>query len=226
VRVALILSLFVLAVAAACGAQNIGTNATPTAAPASSPTPAPGADGTVIMSPGAVPPNLPFPFTPGKPIPPIIAQVIQHASTSNVSGLEALVKKQDIACTTAQGAGGPPKCRPGDSAGTMYSVFPTGACQGEWAADPSAALTSLFSAAPQLYAAVEVKAPNPDPEPSWPKGQYAVLFTTGGANPGGIYFVLDNTNILRAHAMCAGGSGSEIKQLRDLGASAFLIPPR
>ena len=92
---------------------------------------------------------------------------------------------QQIACTTAPGAGGPPKCRPGDSAGTMYTVFPTGACEGEWATDARAALTPLFVSTPQLYAAVEVKAPNPDSEPSWPKGQYAVIFTTGGRHAAG-----------------------------------------
>lgn len=179
----------------------------------------------MTLSPGAVPPNLPFPFTPGQPIPAIVRDVTIAAATANTDALVALAKPQQVACTTAQGAGGPPKCKPGEAAGTMTSMFPTGRCEGEWAADPKATITALMAQPVQLYAAVEVKGPTPDPEPFLPKGKYAVMFTTNGGNPPGIYFILDDSNIVRAHALCGAGTGGETNVLRQIGTTAFLTPP-
>lgn len=230
-KISFLLAAFVLTSTVACGAQNSGSNPTPTAAPTASATvvatPTPGSGAVLTLSPGASPPNLPFPFTPGLPIPDVVRDVVLNVATSNIDGLVALAKAQQIACTTAQGAGGPPKCKPGDSPGTTYTVFPTGSCQGEWSTDARAAISSLFAQPVVLYAAVDVKAPNPDPEPSWPKGQHAVMFSANSGGPtAGIYFILDGTNIIRAHAICGTGAGAELKVLRDIGTTSFLIPPK
>lgn len=227
-KIRLAVAALAVVVVTACGAQMSGAPSTSTATPVSTAgltvsTPAAGA--TLTLSPGAVPPNLPFPFTPGQPIPTIVRDVVVNVVASNIDGLSALAKPQQVACSTAQGAGGPPKCKPGEAAGTMTSMFPTGRCEGEWAADPKAALTALVAQPVQLYASVEVKAPTPDPEPFWPKGKYVVMFTASGGNPPGIYFVLDDANIVRAHAICGAGAGTETNLLRQLWASAFLVPP-
>ncbi len=228
-KIRLALATLALLFAAACGAQQSGSNSTPT------PTPVPtvgiaaatpgGGGATLTLSPGGVPANLPFPFTPGQPIPAIVRDVVVAAATVNIDALTALAKPQQVGCTTAQGAGGPPKCKPGEAAGTVTSMFPTGRCEGEWTADPKAAITALMAQPVLLYAAVEVKGPTPDPEPFWPKGKYTVMLTTSGGNPPGIYFILDDSNIVRAHALCGAGAGAETNVLRQIGTTAFLIPP-
>ena len=227
-KIRLALATFALLFAAACGATKSGSTSTPTVTPAptagiTAATPAPGA--TLTLSPGVVPPNLAFPFTPGQPIPAIVRDVVINVATSNIDALVALAKPQQVGCTTAQGAGGPPKCKAGDPAGTVYSMFPTGRCEGEWSADIRAALTALMTQPALLYATAEVKAPSPDPQPYWPKGQYVVVFTVSGGNPPGIYFILDSANVVRAHAICDLAPNGETQLLRQLGTTAFLTPP-
>ncbi|MSQ29555.1 MAG: hypothetical protein EXR68_03595 [Dehalococcoidia bacterium] len=164
----------------------------------------------------------------GQPIPAVVRDVIVAVATANHDAVAALATYQQVGCTTAPGLGGPPKCGPGDAAGTAYAVFPTGACESEWSVDAGAALAALLRQPLALYGAVTVQAPTPDPEPYWPKGQYAVLFKVNAgaeAPPSGVYFILSPAGIVRAHAMCGSGPGAETELLRGVGASGFLVPP-
>lgn len=194
-----------------------------------SPTPAPpGATVEVAVTSTATPTATPT-VTPGQPIPQVVQEVVLAGTAGEAARVVALAKYHQIACTTAQGAGGPPKCPPGTAAGTSMRVFATGACEGEWTEDAAGAITRLMTRPLQLYAAAQLRIPSPDPEPYWPKGQYAVVFSASPpatGTPSTVYFILDGSNVLRAHAACDPAPGGEAALLRTLGVTGYLIAPR
>lgn len=161
----------------------------------------------------------------GSAIPPVAGQVIAAVTARQTGPLEPLVQYQDVACTTAQGSGGPPKCGPGEASGTVLRRFPTGSCEGEWTADAAPVLSQIVTAVGGLYGVATLTKPQPDPEPYWPKGDTVVMFR-GGRNggPGG-YFILGGDRILRAHILCDSGAGSEEATIKALGGATFLIAP-
>jgi len=220
-----LLPLIALLAAASLVACNRGTpSATPT--PSATAT-TPSATATASASPTPPPTPTPiFPLVTGQPIPPIVAQVIAAVVGKQMPELAALVGYQQVACTTAQGAGGPPKCKPGDAAGTVYRVFATGTCEGEWTTDGVAAVTGIVPALGQVYAAARIAAPTPDPEPYWPKGQSVVMFSGRGGDAGG-YLILSDTQIVRAHRLCGAATSTDGMDalLKSLGGNAFYIAP-
>ncbi|MFA7297096.1 MAG: hypothetical protein WC211_07940 [Dehalococcoidia bacterium] len=197
-------------------------------APTPEPTPTPQA--SVTATPAVTPTPTPtVAVTPGQPIPQVVQDVVLAGVANEPARMAALAKYQQVACTTAQGAGGPPKCPPGTAAGTSMRVFATGACEGEWAEDAAGAIARLMARPLQLYAAAQVRVPSPDPEPIWPKGQYVVVFSASApatGSPSTVYFVLDGANVLRAHATCDSAPGGEAALLRTLGVTSYLIAPR
>ncbi len=209
---------------AACGALK---NPPPASNAASGRTPVPRVD--LTATPTATP--IPLPLQVGQPIPTVIRDLVVAVTASNIDALATLATYQQVACTTALGSGGPPKCKPSDAPGTVYTVFPTGRCESEWSLDARATLAQLTRQPATLFAAAELEIAANDPEPYWPKGWYVVAFTTadGSATGGapGIYFILDRTKIVRAHAMCGvgGGSGAVDALLRQLRATSLLIAP-
>lgn len=205
----------------ATGCRGGGATPSPTAAPPSAPAEA---SVTSTVTPTATPQ-----VTPGQPIPQVVQDVVIAGVAGDASRVAALAKYQQVACTTAQGAGGPPKCPPGVAEGTSMRVFATGRCEGEWAEDAAGAIGRLMARPLALYAAAQIRVPSPDPEPSWPKGQYAVVFSAaqpGAGSPSTVYFILDGVNVLRAQAACDPAPGGEAALLRTLGITGYLIAPR
>ncbi len=200
--------------AVACRDSSEAPSPTPTSTPVAA---------TVATTTTATPLALPL-ATQGTEIPALVRDVVIAAVSGDTARLVALAQYRAVACTTTQGAGGPPKCKPGDTAGTAYRVFATGACDGEWNTDASAVLIGLMKQSVRLYAAVSVRTPTPDSDPAWPKGQHAVLLSTGQSSPAGVYYILDTTGIVRAHLTCSAGE-TPGQTLRNIGATEFLIPP-
>lgn len=198
--------------------------------PAATSTGTPSATSSATSSPTPTATSSPTPTGPplatGEAIPPIVGQVISAVVSKQTSSLVPLIAYQQVGCTTAQGLGGPPKCKPGDAQGTVYRVFPSGTCEGEWATDGAATITQLVPTFDQLYAAAKVAAPNPDPEPYWPKGESVVVFSGANGAPGG-YLVLNATQIVRAHRVCGAATTAAGLDalLKNLGATTFYIAP-
>lgn len=192
---------------------------TATASPVTGPTTA-----TTTTSTPSPTPTPAFPLATGQAIPGIVSDVVTAVVGKQPAALTPVLAYQQVGCTTAQGAGGPPKCRPGDPQGTVYRVFPTGRCEGEWVTDGAAAVAQIVPALGQLYAAARVQAPNPDPEPYWPKGQSVVVFRGTDGQAGG-YFVLDATRVVRAHRICDTAGGGFEALLRSLGTTTYYIAP-
>jgi hypothetical protein len=193
----------------------------PASTPAASGTPAPSGPPTPSPTPTSALPMA----TVGSQIPPVIGQVVAAVTARQVGPLERLVRYQQVACTTAQGAGGPPKCAPGEANGTVVRRFPTGVCEGEWTADAAPVLSQIVTAVGGLYGVATLTKPQQDAEPYWLKGDTVVMFRGGGNGGPGGYFIIGGEQILRAHILCDRGAGSEESTIKALGGSTFLIAP-
>ncbi|MEI6136472.1 MAG: hypothetical protein WCQ48_03530 [Chloroflexota bacterium] len=198
---ALVPALLVAALLTGCTSKTPSATPTPTATPSPSPTP------LLPQASGA--------------IPPAVAQVVVAMTTHKPEDLTGLVAYQQVACTTAQGAGGPPKCKTGDSQGTVYRVFATGGCEGEWVTDARPILKQIADTSGPLFAVVKLTRPNPDPEPGWPKGDAAMIYNAGSGAGG--YFVVADAQIVRAHTYC--GAPAIDALLKQLGATEFYVAP-
>lgn len=213
----LALTVITAAVATACSG---------TTPPVATVTSTPGASASPTSTPTASPTATSLPSLPtGEAIPPIVAQVIGAVAGKKPADLLALVAYQDVGCTTAQGAGGPPKCKTGEAQGTVQKAFPTGRCEGEWAADATKAITDAVNGSGSLYAAAKVKAPNSDPEPFWPKGETVVVFRGAAASSPATYFVLSADKVVRAHVACDTAAGGEEALIKNLGGTAYYVAP-
>ncbi len=61
-----------------------------------------------------------------------VARTLDAVQRGDAQYLRDLAKVMAVACTHADGAGGPPQCAEGDAEGTGYEVFPFLGCQGGW----------------------------------------------------------------------------------------------
>ena len=61
-----------------------------------------------------------------------VDRVIAAVQADDASKLAGQAKFEALACTTAQGLGGPPGCRPGEAAGTVVNVLFTSSCDGHY----------------------------------------------------------------------------------------------
>jgi hypothetical protein len=87
----------------------------------------------------------------------------------------AVMQYSRIACTTVEGLGGPPPCPEGVAEGTEIEVFPTLGSEGSFVAPENMQTFLSNSILKSLYAVYRVK-PNPNIEPYFPEGEYAMLF--------------------------------------------------
>ncbi len=87
----------------------------------------------------------------------------------------AVIQYTRIACATVEGLGGPPPCPEGVTEGTEIEVFPTLGSEGSYVAPENMQAFLNNSIVKSLYAVYRVT-PNPNLEPYFPEGEYAMLF--------------------------------------------------
>lgn len=63
---------------------------------------------------------------------PAVDKAMTAVRDRDVSALATQVDWRSIACTTVQGLGGPPKCRPGEASGTVVEVVFSSSCDGTY----------------------------------------------------------------------------------------------
>jgi len=87
-----------------------------------------------------------------------------------------LLQFTTLACTYAEGLGGPPKCREGEEEGTMINVFPFLGPEGhhvprdemdDWEGLQASDVYAVYRVAPQVYS-----------DEAYPAGEYAIVFLT------------------------------------------------
>lgn len=118
-------------------------------------------------------------------------------------------------CTTALGAGGPPKCEPGETDGDIVEVFRYVGCEPGWLRVGSldGTLDEAFAHSFRLYAAYES---NGDAE--------AVFQATDSPTVGaGISVTVVDGNILALRRTC--GAGDDAGDLIPEGQQSFLVEP-
>jgi hypothetical protein len=130
------------------------------AAPASQPTPSEPSEGG-------------YPLTTRSGIADV-DNILEVVASGDVQMLRSLIQFTNTKCTTADGLGGPPKCRDGEAEGTPVEVLPIFGPEGHFfhKADID---KWLGVNADGLYAVYEVS-PEFVSEPDYPSGKYAVMF--------------------------------------------------
>jgi hypothetical protein len=86
-----------------------------------------------------------------------------------------VIKYSRIACVIVEGLGGPPPCPEGVAEGTEIEVLPTLGSEGSFVAPENMQPFLNHSILKSLYAVYRVE-PNPNIEPYFPEGVYAMLF--------------------------------------------------
>lgn len=117
----------------------------PTATPTSSPT-------TSSTAPSSTPTPTP---TATVVLPANVSAVMAAIESGDLARIRALLQFSSQPCTTALGAGGPPKCASGEVSGTPVEVFPYTSCEPGWVRRPmiDAILGEVFSHPFARYAA-------------------------------------------------------------------------
>ncbi len=180
-RAGIVLTLtLALAIAALAGCA-------PAPSPTSTPTTTrPAATATAVPAPTAI-------VVPPTPAPGQLPALQPAGTTTGIADLDAVIKavlgnslpaKRGLVryvttpCTTAQGAGGPPKCAPGEADRAPVEVFPFVAAEGEFVRRDGIDRVLQFTVE-GLYGVYRV----PDSAfraAYWPAGQYAAVFVEKG----------------------------------------------
>ena len=87
----------------------------------------------------------------------------------------AVMQYTSTACATGEGLGGPPPCLEGVAEGTIVDVFPVLGSEGSFVKPEDMEMFLNDSILKSLYAIYRVT-PNPNIEPYYPEGAYAMLF--------------------------------------------------
>lgn len=141
-----------------------------------------------------------------------VDRVLQAVREDNVSKLTAEASFQPLACTTAQGLGGPPACLPGEAAGTVVNVLFTSSCDGHyiWPSELPALAGQFIEGEGRLAGVYRHNGL------IFPSSQYVLVFSYD--SPGGsvarIAFVSDN-GIVGLTFTC-GTSAKEYVQFHSL----------
>lgn len=128
----------------------------------------------------------------GKELPPELEPVITAVLNNDLQARQALVHFTTAGCTNAQGLGGPPKCEPDQTEGTLIQYLPMlGPGEGVTVL-PEDLDHSLDFQVETLYA-VSQRANQPIRDVYYPPGEYG-LFFADGEKDGIIQFVLVHVN--------------------------------
>ncbi len=222
-------------VAAACSDDDSDGDPTPTQPVAtattggstttpSTPTTAPATPTTAQPTATTAQPTPTKPATTGKTIGvPALDSLAKLVVAGDVAGVAALVQYSELACTTAQGAGGPPKCAPGEAAGTVVKVFPFLGCSGEHmrASQVEGMLTAQLKS-PTLHSAFKLKDQG---TAEFPRGTTGIVFeiepTSGKA--GIVIGTNDAGKVISAYRGCGNIAATELFNAQK-GTEVLLAP--
>jgi len=107
-----------------------------------------------------------------------------------------LVRLTTMACTTADGLGGPPKCEPGEAEGTIVDAFPVSSGEGTYIRLEG--IKEVFNFTTRgLFAVYRVPEGTQETD-YWPAGAYGIVFTSeDGGYPHVITVFVEDGQIVR-----------------------------
>jgi len=147
--------------------------------------------------------------------------ILAAVEIGDPQALRDLFRFTSTACTTAEGLGGPPKCRDGESDGTHVEVLPFLGPEGSFLRRdeignfPGLNVTGLYA----VYRVSE----NAYSEVEYPAGEYGVALVAQESSPNIILQVL-NGGIVRIDYVF-GPSLEDLKAVLDRDASGIVISP-
>lgn len=103
-----------------------------------------------------------------------VDNIVDAVASGNVQMLRSLIQFTDTKCTTADGLGGPPKCREGEAEGTPVEVLPIFGPEGhffhkedieDWTGVKADGLYAVYEVSSEVVS-----------EPDYPSGKYTVMF--------------------------------------------------
>ncbi|HAV78596.1 MAG TPA: hypothetical protein DCX53_14705 [Anaerolineae bacterium] len=101
--------------------------------------------------------------------------IMEAVYSDTLEGTLALMQFVEISCANVEGLGGPPPCPEGVAEGTLLEVFPTLSSHGALVSREEFTNMLLNLQVKNLYA-VYLEEPNPNAEPNYQPGEYAMLF--------------------------------------------------
>ena len=105
-----------------------------------------------------------------------IDQVIDVIMDKDLDARLALVRFMTTSCTTVSGLGGPPKCEPDETDGTIVEAFPASSGEGYFVRLKN--IGKLFSFTVRGVIAVYVVPEDAYQTVYWPAGEYGIVFTS------------------------------------------------
>ena len=163
--------------------------------------------------------GYPLDTTTGNPeIDPVLAAV----ASGDPEELHALIDYTSAPCTTADGLGGPPKCREGEAEGTMLEVLPSISSEGghirkeeisSWQGVDASALYAIYKVADTALN-----------EEYYPPGEYIIFYVPKENEPGIALHIADG-GIVRVDTMFDVFPES-LSSVIERDTSEVILPPR
>ena len=121
--IGIVIAVFLLLAGACTDRSGPAVTATTTrqGSPTATPSPSPSPTATPLPSP-----------TPVRALPAGIANVISVVESGDIAAIRRLMLSSNVSCTLELGAGGPPRCEPGETPGTRVEVYRFIGCEPEW----------------------------------------------------------------------------------------------
>ena len=213
-------ALAVILVVVACADSTAPPTVTvsATATPTSTATPASTATATLT-------PKVAVTSTPaGRP--PAVTRLIEAVSARDTVALGSMLQFVRTPCTTAQGAGGPPKCGPVLSAGTVVEVLPVSSCELGWY-EPEQARDLAASTLPsvgELQAVLRVTQPLfVDTGAAYPALTHAAVFTrrASGSPERAVVYGLNTNGVAYIELTCDSTAQQLLESPRYRGAEVL-----
>jgi len=125
-----------------------------------------------------------------------IDQVIDAIMDKGLDTRLDLVRFMTSSCTTVSGLGGPPKCEPGETDGTIVEAFPASSGEGYFVRRKN--IEKLFNFTVRGVIAVYVVPEDAYQTVYWPAGEYGIVFTSeDGGIPHTIIVLVQDGFIVR-----------------------------
>lgn len=149
-----------------------------------------------------------------------IDKVIETIMGDDIDARLELIHLISTPCTTGDGLGGPPKCEPGESDGTIVEVFPVSSGEGHHVRPNQ--IRNVFNFTVRGVVAVYVVPEDVHHPEYWPAGTHGVIFSSeDGEHPHTITVLVDSGRIVRLDFSPIWPPFDLIRQKSD----TFILPP-
>lgn len=148
--------------------------------------------------------------------------VLDAVESNDQQRIRELLRFSNVPCTTADGLGGPPKCRENESDGTLVEVFPFLGSEGGYLHKENLDLWTGIDV-DQLYA-IYRNSDDVYSDANFPAGEYAILFLSGDDFPGTSLQVAGG-QIVRIDTLF-DTSPAGLMNILNRDASELILPPK